>query len=201
MITIPPEQNRDTYNSEGKLVSVPTFKGTVLVVGTAEPMMHDFLRARNHVMRKGKPAPVAIGVNRTCQFIATDANFCLDRDNAEYWKFVAINKSAKWHSCQPGGAFAHRSFPWIDAWWPGVAGSGTSAWGAAKVAFMMGFDSVILCGSPLEQGPYADGLYAKTFQDDMQTINQMRMLIEQDTWMHPHVSSMSGWTREFLGAP
>jgi hypothetical protein len=58
---------------------------------------------------------------------------------------------------------------------------------------------VYLAGVPLTQGPYADGLRAPTFQDDMKTIEMMRRIIEKDEWMHPHVRSMSGWTKEFLG--
>ena len=140
-----------------------------IVTGMGEPLMDDFMRAGNYLAKKGEVFDV-IGANRSCQLIRTDMNFSLDRDNIRYWKSVSLNQSGPWHSGQPAATKSKKDYPWVYYWWPMVQGAGSSAWGAAKVAFLMGYEEVILCGVPLEQGPYADGIYAPTFQDDMITI-------------------------------
>ena len=192
MAEIPPE-----YRKQEPPIQVVT-GNKCIVTGMGPTLMDDFLRARNH-LKKGPYGFNVMGVNRSCQYIKTDENFTLDRDNAQYWRSVAINEKASWHSGQPAATRTHRHYPWIDYWWPMVQGSGTSAWGAAKVALMMGYEAVILAGCPLVQGPYADGVYAKTFQEDMKTIRHMQEVIKKDEWLHPHVRSMSGWTKKFLG--
>lgn len=194
MVLIPPELRQDTP-------PVTVGSGLICIVtGMGLPLMDDFMRARNRVMQWGEH-PYVMGTNRSCGLIKTDMNFTLDRDNASYWRDVAMDPKSEWHSGQPGATKSREDYPWIDYWWPMVQGSGSSAWGAAKVLLLMGYEKVLLAGVPLEQGPYADNIYAPTFQDDMVTINSMRDRVKLDEWMHPHVSSMSGWTKEFLGGP
>tara|TARA_Y100000310_G_scaffold30586_1_gene29039 strand:- start:459 stop:1034 length:576 start_codon:yes stop_codon:yes gene_type:complete len=170
----------------------------ILIVGTAWNMMDDFLRARNRL--EGIPHRVW-GINRTCQFIATDFNFTLDRDNASYWKSVAINKDAIWASAQPGATRRLEDYPWIDLWLSWLAGSGTSAWAACKYALETGDNEVILCGVPLEPGPYADGVIGRSFDGMTGTLNKFRQIIvEQSKSLDvSRVRSMSGWTKEFFG--
>lgn len=49
-------------------------------------------------------------------------------------------------------------FPSVTDWWPHETGVGaTSASKAAKLAFLMGFDEVILCGCPMDQPGYFEG--------------------------------------------
>lgn len=88
--------------------------------------------------------------------------------------------------------------PWVQYWWPDTRGSGGSAWGARKVAWLMGFDPVILCGCPLVPGNYA-GDRPGQIMAKQKVIDGLRQGIEEDTIWHDGVTSMSGWTRELLG--
>ena len=196
MAEIPPELRDDRP-------AIDAVTPTALVTGMGQSLMDDFVRARNKVM-KNEDHPAIIGVNRSCQFIKTHINFTLDRDNASYWRSVAIHPESQWYSVQPDATKTREDYPWIDGWWPKLAGSGSSAWFAAKAALIMGHERVILCGVPLEPGPYADGIYAPTFQDAEKfpsTIRTMREKMQLDEWTHGAVFSMSGWTKEFFGGP
>ena len=65
---------------------------------------------------------------------------------------------------------------------------------------MMGFDLVVLCGMPLEIGPYQGRKMAKPFMD-VSTVEHYRDFVRQDTDWHAGCRSMSGWTRTLLGEP
>ncbi|KKL76037.1 hypothetical protein LCGC14_2048930, partial [marine sediment metagenome] len=73
-------------------------------------------------------------------------------------------------------------------------------WGARKLATLLGFDSVILCGMPLNPGNYASGRLSKLMKNP-DVIDSFRREIEDDIEWHEGVTSMSGWTRELLGGP
>lgn len=84
-----------------------------------------------------------------------------------------------------------------DYRFPGMSASGSSGLFAVKVAMEEGFDRIVLCGVPMQaerahffdKGPWKD---VKSFSD---------------AWLIalPHIRnttrSMSGWTKELLGAP
>ncbi len=174
---------------------VPEYKhrhsGTALVVGTAWNAMTDFQDA----MRKHQGTTI-IGVNRTGQFINCDMMVSQDRAMIPYWRSVSMNRNPETHSLK--SPIPREYYPYIDYFWPAGTGSGTSAWTAAKIALAIGFEEVILCGVPIESGPYIDGVLAPTFDDKM-VLRKTREAIMKDTWLHPYVKSMSGWTKEFLG--
>lgn len=90
--------------------------------------------------------------------------------------------------------------PWVDYYWGGISSSGTSPWGARKLAVALGFDLVVLCGMPLEVGRYADGRGSKSFSNK-EVVEHYRRKVERDIDWHSGARSMSGWTRELLGAP
>jgi len=90
--------------------------------------------------------------------------------------------------------------PWIDYAWEGVASLATSAWGARKLAAALGFSPVVLCGVPLDVGDYANGRAAKHFRQRGKVVHYRQKLQADREW-HAGAVSMSGWTREFLGAP
>lgn len=90
--------------------------------------------------------------------------------------------------------------PWVQYWWEDARGGGSSAWGARKLAWLMGFDPVILCGCPLEPGPYA-GYRPGMAMTKMEVIEPYRLEIRSDTDWHDGCFSMSGWTKEFFGEP
>lgn len=92
------------------------------------------------------------------------------------------------------------NMPYVQHWWEDARGSGGSAWGARKLAWLMGFDSVILCGCPLLPGNYAGNKPGMIMAKE-QYISPYRDQIAEDTVWHHGCFSMSGWTREFFGCP
>jgi len=93
-----------------------------------------------------------------------------------------------------------RENSYVDRWWPGVSTAGTSVWGGARLAKAMGHDRILLCGAPMQPGPYAHGGPAPAFLES-DILEQYRSAIAADTEMHKVTRSMSGWTREILGGP
>jgi len=93
-----------------------------------------------------------------------------------------------------------RENDYVDRWWKRVATNGTSVWGAARMARDMGRRRILLCGAPMQPGPYAHGGKAPAFLDD-KVLDQYRRAIAADRKMHEITRSMSGWTREMLGGP
>lgn len=85
-----------------------------------------------------------------------------------------------------------RVFPKAEMW------NGTSALYAVRIALAAGAERVVLAGCPLDGGAYCDG---RTFET--KHLNQYRL-----GWLKAaarkeldRVTSLSGWTRELLGAP
>lgn len=88
----------------------------------------------------------------------------------------------------------------VQYWWEDARGGGGSAWGARKLAGLMGFDPVVLCGCPLVPGNYA-GDRPGQIMTRLKVLEPMRREIEEDTAWHHGAYSMSGWTRNLLGEP
>ncbi len=91
--------------------------------------------------------------------------------------------------------------PYVDYWWIDSGGGGGSAWGARKLGWLMGFDLVILCGCPLEPGPYVGGHGLGGVMTRQEICATMFQEIQEDAGWHEGVSSMSGRTAELLGTP
>ena len=91
------------------------------------------------------------------------------------------------------------NMPFVNHWWEGARGGGTSAWGAMKVAKLMGFEKVIFCGCPISPGNYT-GYKLGKIMAQQKTIDRYRKEIEADKKWHDGCSSMSGWMRDFLGS-
>lgn len=114
-----------------------------------------------------------------------------------YW----IGKQRRFHEdFTVHGSRFHESMPHIQYWWEGARGGGGSGWGARKLATLLGFDTVILCGMPLDPGGYASGRLAK-LMNKPDVIDAYRREIASDTEWHEGVYSMSGWTKGLLGSP
>ncbi len=173
--------------------------GACLVVGTAWNMWNDLERAKSL-----RPKHKIFGVNRTGKFLKCDLMFSFDRKPIATFRWIQQDNFGEghftYHSWLPDNETTYDDFPAVDYWWANAGGGGTSSWGAARVALMMGFDEVILCGVPMSPGPYVDGKEAPTFSSK-QHVENSRQVMEKDTWMHEAVRSMSGWTRELLGEP
>lgn len=85
----------------------------------------------------------------------------------------------------------------IDYKFPGQRTSGSSGLFAVRVAFMLGFDRIVLCGIPLtkefgkvDYGPLWHG--EKLFRDAFQKAIPL---------FDGRVRSMSGWTKDLVGMP
>jgi hypothetical protein len=101
----------------------------------------------------------------------------------------------------------------LDYLWPDLGWVyGSSGFCAALWArHGMGYDEVILCGVPLDPGGYAPAVTAfkkpqgerGTSFADHETINRWRGVIAEFTAQGKTagIRSMSGWTRDALGAP
>lgn len=90
--------------------------------------------------------------------------------------------------------------PWIDYWWS-IKGGGGSAWHARKVASFIGFNTVILCGCPMEPGPYVGNHNIGGFMHRQDVVDDLCNYIKQDKDWHNGVYSMSGKTRLWFGEP
>ncbi len=98
------------------------------------------------------------------------------------------------------GAKFEEGMPWVHHWWEGARGRGGSAWGARKLAALMGFDTVILCGSPLVPGNYAGHKLGRHMVVPSVTDDLLRDITADTDW-HKGAYSMSGRTRDLLGEP
>lgn len=180
--SVPPYPHRRTY--------------TALVLGSGPTLFEDLKRAPKDCFR--------VGIRLAAEMVRCDAVFSLDRAALREPKLIHEKSFGpiECHSGKPGAGATHERYPWVDYWWPEpeISNAGTSAWAAAKVLVFMGHERVILCGVPLVPGDYADGREAAHFKD-MSSINLMRRRIMDDVWMRPYVRSLSGWTKEALGAP
>lgn len=90
------------------------------------------------------------------------------------------------------------NMPWVDFWWERARGKGGSAWGARKVAGLMGFSPVVLCGAPLVPMNYASHRMGMNMTKP-EIVRQYASEIESDIDWHEGAYSMSGRTREILG--
>ena len=102
------------------------------------------------------------------------------------------------HASNTGGQYLN-GVEGVEFWWEDARGGGGSAWGARKLAWLMGFEPVILCGCPLVPGPYVGNHSLGGLMYNNNVVEEMRRGLEQETEWHDGAYSMSGWTRELLG--
>lgn len=98
-------------------------------------------------------------------------------------------------------------------WSKKMVDGGTSAWKAARIGLAMGYDEIILCGCPLEASGYFNPLETDRFKHDCARIgidsasamfSVYREQFARRAKERPEakqVKSMSGFTRDCLGAP
>jgi hypothetical protein len=95
-----------------------------------------------------------------------------------------------------------RNYPHVQYWWSATASRGSSGWCARILGRLMGFDEVVLCGIPLDHRRYADKKPAWYWQSGRtNAVTVFQKAVKEDVVHHAGVVSMSGWTRELLGAP
>lgn len=93
----------------------------------------------------------------------------------------------------------HAKYSWP---WPG---NGTSALGAVHTGLAMGYRKIVLCGIPLDDGPHYFsppwGLSNFTREVPQRDGGQMAYWFKVSRQWQGRVTSMSGRTKELLGAP
>lgn len=92
----------------------------------------------------------------------------------------------------------HGDLPYVEYWWT-IPGGGGSAWGARKIAKIMGFTTVVLCGCPLLPMNYASDKLGMNMTKP-EIVGQYASEIALDTDWHEGAYSMSGKTKDILGA-
>ena len=156
--------------------------GPVLICGSADSLYDDIDNCH-------RPGAALIGVNGA--------------PVRAMHRFSCHTKNLKAKGWVQPGELCHsiEAAPWVDYVWPTVNDvSGTSGWAAAKMALLMGYEEVILCGIPIDASPYTTGRPAKSFEHE-DILEAYRVAIFNDIEYHGRVHSMSGWTRELLGPP
>jgi hypothetical protein len=178
--------------------------GSVVVAGFAETLQRDL-----DAVAAVKPGLPIIAVNRACEVIKAFAiySFHFERDKLGIWAEVQKKRFGEQVTVFGPGhkewlEHNKRNYPYVDHWAPGSASKGSSGWCAARLGKILGFDEVILCGIPIQPGPYANRLPAIYWQSKKtNAVEQFRKAVAEDTANHAGIYSMSGWTRTILGAP
>lgn len=192
----------------------------LLVVGSA-PCAHDDLAAARALFPDGE----VLLVNGACTMIE-DAEHMLagHTDRAEFFaatrreafpdRPIRIHASwARHRQRRPEPPFD--KYPSVTQWHgPEVSSGATSAGKAALIGLALGYDPVVLCGCPLDGSGYSfDEAYApydsscqRVGDPKMQnrrTIVRYRERMKQlaETTFRGRVFSMSGYTKQVLGAP
>lgn len=179
-------------------------RGTVVVAGFADTLQSDLDRVQ--AAMSGLPV---IAVNKAAEHIKAFAvfSFHFERDKLGLWATEQNKRFGRGCAVFAPGKkdwleHNQRNYPYVDHWAPETASRGSSGWCAARLARLLGFEEIVLCGVPVEGRRYADRTPARYWQGgDTNAVRQFRKAIEADRENHQGVYSMSGWTRELLGAP
>lgn len=145
-------------------------------------------------------------VNKLCETFPGDIEHCYSNEPSLLMKFVDARRSeytrefkkpAHTHSISSGTSWT----------WP-FGGHGTSGLGAVLVGLGLGYDSIVLCGLPLDDGPHNGEPHwrkcaFKTAEAAGSVVTGMNSHWKRaiDLAFDKKVRSMSGRTREWLGAP
>lgn len=178
--------------------------GSVVVAGFGETLQRDL-----DAVQAVKPNLPIIAVNKACEVIKAFAiySFHFERGKLDLWAEVQRKRFGEGFAVFGPGKkewYEHnkRNYPHVEYWAPSTASRGSSGWCAVKLAKLLGFDEVIMCGIPVQPGPYADRRHAMYWQSKRtNAVEQFRKAIEDDKGSHAGVRSMSGWSRQLLGAP
>ena len=99
------------------------------------------------------------------------------------------------HSCHSGGQY---NWPW--------PGNGTSTLGAVYTAIGLGYDPIVICGAPLDDGPhfFEPPWCRSNFTNEVGNRRDGKLIHWQNAATYvfkDRVRSMSGRSMEILGAP
>lgn len=181
--------------------------GTLLVVGSAACVFDDLKRAR-----AVRPHAHVLLINGAAQLVR-DAQHVLAGHCEKAHLFMAA-RQRKFPDAPP--VYVHASVrsgkpmpECVTHRWRGVATGATSAWKAVRIGKAMGYEEVILCGCPMNDSGYAPGESDGIGHDCARIgLGQGRMYQNyRDSFRRKaagegeRVYSMSGYSRELLGAP
>jgi hypothetical protein len=189
----------------------------LLVVGSAPCALEDLAKARELY-----PDHEVMLVNGACTLVENAQHilaghtrqaeeFALARFGA-FPDAPAVKVHANWASPT---RVPKNEYPSVTDWWPADVSSGaTSAGKAALIGIRMGFKPVVLCGCPMDGSGYhpkegrvmRDASCQRVGDPKMQERRTIRRYRERmanlaKTEFRDRVFSMSGYTREQLGAP
>lgn len=199
---------------------------TMLVVGSAPCLFDDVAKALEL-----RPFAAVMLINGACTAIENAEHMlCGHEEKAEFFvrerhkafpNSPPIRVHASCHTHRVG--MMKGMFPSVTDWWPHEVGVGaTSASKGAKLAFLLGVDEVILCGCPMDQPGYfsgeakvpqhvacqrigdhgiAHGLGIPVQETRIVKAYRSRLAELAKTEFKDRVFSMSGFSRECLGAP
>jgi hypothetical protein len=178
--------------------------GSVVVAGFGPTLQADL-----DAVQAVKPDLPIIAVNNACEVIKAFAiySFHFERNKLGEWAKIQRKRFGEGFAVfGPGHKewYQHnkRNYPYVEHWAPTTASRGSSGWCAVKLAKLLGFDEVIMCGIPVQPGAYADRRPALYWQSKKtNAVSQYRKAIEADVASHKGVYSLSGWTKDLLGAP
>lgn len=171
-----------------------THSGPCIVAGSAWCLGHDLEKAR--AVLGDVPVIAVNGASREVRAVALFSQ--------HYERLL----SSRWIHHQQrrfGDDFTVHSVgdhgpEYVHHWWP-IRRAGGSAWGARKVAALIGFDPVVLCGCPMQTGPYVAGHSIGGLMQREEVVSELRRQIKADRAWHEGCLSISGWTRDLLGTP
>lgn len=103
----------------------------------------------------------------------------------------------------------------VTHWWHECIVGGTSAWKAARIGVGMGYQEIIMAGCPLDLSGYFNPKETKGFKHECRrvgeplddgspsqlTLRYRKEFLRNAVLFGHNVRSMSGWSREVLGAP
>lgn len=174
-------------------------RGTALVLGGAKCVWADIAKAVKVTRFQGVLACNHIGIVFPRRL---DAWCSLHPDQFGAWCALREARGLSRHKRlygQTGAAYVTQAVPvtLTPMDFPGQAMNGTSSLFACKVALIdLGFDRVVLCGAPMEDGPHFYGDHG------LPHASQHRAgWLEALPHIRDRVRSMGGWTRDLLGAP
>ena len=173
--------------------------GPVLVCGNAWRLHEDLAEAR-----KLFPQAPCIAINGAAKEVKAFALYSWHPHRFTKAPFSWIEKQRAYFGSgfSVHGARPYPDMPWVEHWWhPTKKGGGGSAWGARKMAWLMGFETVVFCGCPLEPGPYVGNHGLGGFMMQADIVQTYVDQIKADKDWHEGARSMSGATRNILGAP
>lgn len=198
---------------------IPTFSGTLIIVGAAKRAMDDLRKAR--ALRRG----AHIMLINEAAGLEEDANHLLAGHTEKADLFVGYRFRKFQHAPLPhteGGPLVHaktweKSEPYpkyITHLWRNVACGASSAWVGVRIGKAMGYSEIILAGCPMDDSGYFNEPETGQFKHACARLghgerygnNRMYHNYRASFKRHAeregqNVYSMSGYSQQLLGAP